>query len=228
MRNTVTDESECGGDDVGALGDGCLAAQQFKELLKDLNMIGPETKNNTNQKETEATLLNNLIKLLSPLGSKSSLMTFRNVRATIYAIFNVHEQWMEQQDKAELKHETSLYNRKIWKYKIMLTKLNTDISEALIQSSKADTALLENVPKNQLLQLNESERQHHILRRTELNEAQGSLHNAMFRGKSLCLDKKTVKTISSWFRTFSKSFYDWMILRKIRHNKLNRETKQLK
>ena len=42
------------------------------------------------------------------------------------------------------------YMRKIWKYKIMISKLKSDASEALIQSSKSDHELLENISTKQL------------------------------------------------------------------------------
>ena len=113
-----------------------------------------------------------------------------------------------------------LYKRKIWKYKMMITKLQSDGPEALAQSSKQELDLLENVPREKILQLNESERQLYVLRHTELNEPTG----AIFRGKSLCMDEQAVRKVSKVFERLNRCFFLFIVSR-IRKKKLNREQK---
>lgn len=128
-----------------------------------------------------------MLKLMSPMGSSKPVLTCRNIRTIIFAILGVHQDWMSEQDALEERHtkeDMSVYKRKIWKYKMMITKLESDGSEALAQSSKQALDLLENVSQDKLMKLNESERQLYILRHTELKESTG----AIFRGKSLCMD----------------------------------------
>ena len=81
----------------------------------------------------------NILKLMTPIGSNKPILTCRNIRAVIYAILNIHEDWMSEQDALEHRHskeDMSIYKRKIWKYKMMINKLQSDTPEALAQSSK--------------------------------------------------------------------------------------------
>lgn len=95
------------------------------------------------------------------MGSNKPVLTCRNIRTIVFAILGVHHPWMSEQDALEHRHtkeDMSVYKRKIWKYKMMITKLQSDGCEALAQSSKQALDLLENVSPEKIMKLNESER----------------------------------------------------------------------
>ena len=77
---------------------------------------------------------------------------------------------MEIQDSCEFDNRTNSYNRKVWKYKMMIRKLNSDVPHALEQASKGEFDLLENITRDQLDKLSETEREMYILRKSKLGE----------------------------------------------------------
>ena len=86
-----------------------------------------------------------MLKLLTPEGSKTAILTLRNIRCVLYAIINVSKSWMKTQDPAELNPLQLVYKRKIWKYKMLINKLETSTPDALEFCSKNHLGLLENV-----------------------------------------------------------------------------------
>ena len=90
---------------------------------------------------------------------------------------------------------------------MMLSKLNSGAIDALIQSAKSNNDFLENVSARQLRKLDEHEIQEYVLRRTQMKDKIG----AIFKGKSLCINKEHVKKISSIFEKMNKNFYVFVI-----------------
>ena len=71
---------------------------------------------------------------------------------------------MDKQDPFEFANRENSYQRRIWKYKLMINKLHSDVPQALTQASKGEWDLLENITKDQLKNLSESEKEQYILR----------------------------------------------------------------
>ena len=115
-----------------------LTVNSFKMFLKSIEIF--DFKQNKNE-----VLLNKILEISTPMESMKPILTSRNIRATFYAILNYHEDWMSNQDPKEQQSKEQTYQRKIWKYKMMLCKLNSDSIEALIQSSKSNNDFLENI-----------------------------------------------------------------------------------
>lgn len=65
---------------------------------------------------------------------------------------------MEEQDFLEFDNRRNSYNRKIWKYKMMINKLNSEVPTALEQASKGEFDLLD-ITKEQMDKLTETERE---------------------------------------------------------------------
>lgn len=202
--NNRTDENQ---DQAPAdQGEDQLTLSQFKELLREIHVLQKGVEGDRDAQLHENQDIKNILRLMSPIGSKKPILTCRNIRAVIYAILNVHRDWMSEQDALEQRHsqeDMCVYKRKIWKYKMMINKLQSDGPEALAQSSKQELDLLENVSHEKIMQLNESERQLYILRHTELKESTG----AIFRGRSLCMDEQAVRKVSKVFDRLTQCFF---------------------
>jgi hypothetical protein len=91
--------------------------------------------------------ISKITRILTPLKAKKPIYSFRNIKSLFSAIFGVFEPWMEVQDSFEFCNRRNSYNRKVWKYKMMIRKLNSDVPEALEQASKGEFDLLENITK---------------------------------------------------------------------------------
>ena len=196
--------------DSNEVGEEQLTIPQFKRLLKDVKIIDSIHDLDDGRKTRESLDVKNILKLMSPLGSNKPVLTCRNIRAVIFAILNIHQDWMSEQDALEQRHskeDMSIYKRKIWKYKMMIMKLQSEGSEALAQSSKQPLDLLENVAPEKIMKLNESERQLYILRHTELKEPTG----AIFRGRSLCMDDQAVRKVSKFFDRLNQCFFHFVL-----------------
>ena len=125
----------------------------LKAFVKEIEVLNPA--HTVDQK-----IFQKFIKIMTPSDSKHPVLTVRNIRVLFYGIFNMFEEWMNQQDPFEFDSlKESIYQRKIWKYKMMMSKLNSDSSEALFHSSKSQFELLENVPKDLLSNLTEAEKE---------------------------------------------------------------------
>ena len=111
---------------------------------------------------------------------------------------------MDKQDPFEKLNRENSYQRRIWKYKLMVNKLKSEVPEALTQSSMGERDLLENVTKEQLANLSETEKEQYILRQNKLGVS------AIFRGKSLCLSHECIKKISRIFEFIYKSFFHFV------------------
>lgn len=146
--------------------------------------------------------MNKITRILTPMKSKNPIYSFRNIRALFSAIFNKHEAWMEIQDSFEFGNRTNSYNRKVWKYKMMIRKLNSEVPDALEQASKGEFDLLENITRDQLDKLSETERELYILRRNKLGE--------QYKGKSLCISPECVKKLHKIFESVNKSFFGYV------------------
>lgn len=105
-----------------------------------------------------------MIKLLTPEGSKKPVLTLRNIRCMLYSIINVSKSWMKIQDAAELNPFQLTYKRKIWKYKMMVNKLDTNTSDALEVCAKNHLGLLGNVNTEKSRKLTEEEKRDLIIR----------------------------------------------------------------
>ena len=105
-----------------------------------------------------------MIKLLTPEGSKKPLLTIRNIRAVFYAIFGQREDWMNEQDQGEITERQLNYKRKIWKYKMMVDKLEKANSDALFLSSNLE--FIENLTGEQMKGLTEDEKKDFVLRKS--------------------------------------------------------------
>ena len=143
-------------------------------------------------------------RILTPVQTKKPILSYRNIMALFNAIFNTHEDWMDKQDPFEFANRDNSYQRRIWKYKLMINKLHSDVPEALTQSSKGEWDLLENVTKEQLANLSETEKEQYILRHNKLGAS------ALFRGKSLCLNIECVKKINRIFECLYSNFFHFV------------------
>ena len=100
---------------------------EFRNFLRDqLQLCRFESK-------SEQLLFEQLISILTPNEKNSKpVISFRNIRCVIYAIFDTHQLWMNQQDQREQESiSTSAYRRKITKYRLLITKLEANEIEAL-------------------------------------------------------------------------------------------------
>ena len=111
---------------------------------------------------------------------------------------------MDKQDPFEMMFRENSYQRRIWKYKLMVNKLNSEVPDALTQSSKGEWDLLENISKEQLANLSDHEKEQYILRQNKLGAS------AIFRGKSLCLSHECIKKISRIFEYVYKCFFHFV------------------
>ena len=82
---------------------------------------------------------------------------------------------------------------------MMIRKLNSEVPDALEQASKGEFDLLENLTKDQLEKLSETEREQYILRKNKLGE--------QYKGKSLCINQECVKKLNKIFESVNKSFF---------------------
>ena len=118
----------------------------FEQFLRDVQVI---TKGKSKQElALNEYNLSKITRILTPCKSKNAIYSFRNIRALFSAIFNCHEPWMEIQDSFEFGTRTNSYNRKVWKYKMMIRKLNSEVPDALEQASKGEFDLLENLTRD--------------------------------------------------------------------------------
>lgn len=111
----------------------------FEKFLRKIEIINIKEKHDVQQHLK-------LLMALTPIEKKDPILSVRNIRALFYAVFNYYEDWMGEQDPQEFTEKDLTYNRKIWKYKIMIDKLKYEPGHALIESSKSNFDLLENVP----------------------------------------------------------------------------------
>ena len=105
---------------------------------------------------------------------------------------------MELQDSFEYESRAKSYHRRVFKYKMMIRKLNSEVPEALEQASKGEFDLLENIPKEQLEMLSETEREMYILRKNKLGET--------YKGRTLCISKECAKKLAKIFESVTKNF----------------------
>lgn len=112
----------------------------LKQFLRDLEITQVESKK-------ENALFQKMIKLLTPSESKKPVLTCRNILVFFNGVFNLHEEWISKQDDFEVNNQTYAYKRRIWKYKMMVTKLQSEGSEALARSSKPNFEFLDDVTK---------------------------------------------------------------------------------
>ena len=163
----------------------------------------------------------NILKLLTPEGSKTPILTLRNIRCILYAIINVSKSWMKIQDPAELNPLQLVYKRKIWKYKILINKLKTSTSEALEFCSKNHLDLLENVNPEKSQKLTEEEKRDLIIRVASFGEG------ALYKGRSLCVQSVAVARIARAFEPLSKGLYD-LVHKQIDKKRQKRERQNAK
>jgi hypothetical protein len=86
---------------------------------------------------------------------------------------------------------------------MMVTKLDTNNSDALLESSKFD--LLDNITHEQLKGLSEEEKKDFILRQSQLEN-----FGAVFRGRSICLDKACIQKIAKSFEILPRNIIKFL------------------
>ena len=102
--------------------------------------------------------------MLTPECSSAPILTLRNVRCAFWALLNMHQKWMSVQDPAELNPLQLTYKRKIWKYKMMVVKLQHETSDALEFCSKDHLNYLQGVETTKQQKLTENEKKDLIIR----------------------------------------------------------------
>jgi hypothetical protein len=103
-------------------------------------------------------------------------MTIRNARAIVFGIYNIHQEWMGEQDKSEWE---GYYHQRIQKYRMIkekLTELIADKSDALKHSCQEKPLSL---PHSQEELLTEEERSLYMESPTKFGVGN-------FKGRSLC------------------------------------------
>lgn len=100
----------------------------MKELLIEINILSKPPRKGVSEDDS---LYKKILRLMTPVQSKKPILSYRNIMALFYAVFNVHEDWMDKQDPFEFVHRENSYQRRIWKYKLMINKLNSNAQEAL-------------------------------------------------------------------------------------------------
>jgi len=73
-------------------------------LLREIRVLDQSQRHLENDRESQSSEsqdLRNILRLLSPIGSRKAILTCRNIRAVIYAILNIHRDWMSEQDALE-------------------------------------------------------------------------------------------------------------------------------